>query len=60
MGQHSAAQVLEGLPHSSGANQERIAYFLGRKERTALSMKTNAFELDRVRDRLVAQVAGLA
>src|SRR5690606_14468063 len=26
-------QVLAGMPHPSGANAERIAFFLGRKER---------------------------
>jgi len=59
IGRASAAQVLEGLPHPSGANAERIAYFLGRKERAALSVKTNASELDRVREKLMAAVAAL-
>ena len=27
-----AAQMLSGLPHPSGANSERIQYFLGRKD----------------------------
>lgn len=30
-------RVLSGLPHPSGANAERIAYFLGRKPRARLS-----------------------
>ena len=34
------SQILRGLPHPSGANAERIAYFLGRKPRAALSIKT--------------------
>ena len=34
------SQVLRGLPHPSGANAERISYFLGRKEKAALSIKT--------------------
>jgi hypothetical protein len=29
--------VLVGLPHPSGANAERIAFFLGRKAQHALS-----------------------
>ena len=32
-------RILSGLPHPSGANAERIAFFLGRKERAALSQK---------------------
>ena len=52
-------QVLAGLPHPSGANAERIAYFLGRKERAALSAKTNAVRIDSAKARLVQQVATL-
>lgn len=52
------SRVLEGLPHPSGANGERIAYFLGRKARHALSAKTPAGPIDAARARLVAQVAG--
>jgi hypothetical protein len=55
-----AAQVLEGLPHPSGANSERIAYFLGRKARAALSSKTNPTELDRVRDSLVTRIGAVS
>lgn len=55
----SQAQVLVGLPHPSGANAERIAYFLGRKTRAALSTKTNAVSLDRARDRLRNQISEL-
>jgi hypothetical protein len=43
------ARILKGLPHPSGANAERIAYFLGRKTRDALSKKTNAAKLDTAR-----------
>lgn len=52
--------VLEGLPHPSGANAERIAYFLGRKSREALSAKTDPIALDRVRDLLSKQISTLA
>lgn len=52
-------QVLTGLPHPSGANAERIAYFLGRKDRALLSPKTSADSIDAARSRLVAQVATL-
>jgi len=52
-------QVLSGVPHPSGANAERIAYFLGRKRREALSAKTDPVVLDTSRERLIAQVAVL-
>ncbi|WP_229425498.1 hypothetical protein [Massilia sp. Se16.2.3] len=32
-------RILHGLPHPSGANAERVAYFLGRKDRAALSVQ---------------------
>jgi hypothetical protein len=49
-------QILAGLPHPSGANAERIAYFLGRKPRQLLSAKTNADALDTARDAVKARV----
>jgi len=52
-------RILHGLPHPSGANAERVAYFLGRKERAAVSSKTNAEQLDAARERLLEQMAGL-
>ncbi|CAB4824516.1 unannotated protein [freshwater metagenome] len=51
--------VLDGLPHPSGANGERIAYFLGRKERQYLSAKTNAAKLDAAREGLIDRMLGL-
>lgn len=51
--------VLKGLPHPSGANAERIAYFLGRKNRADLSAKTSADDLDEARERLIALVSGI-
>jgi len=53
-----ASQVLRGLPHPSGANAERIAYFLGRKPKHMLSAKTRAETLDAGRARALATVAG--
>jgi hypothetical protein len=53
-------QILDGLPHPSGANAERIAYFIGRKSRSALSSKTNADKLDKARDLMTRQVLALA
>jgi hypothetical protein len=52
-------QVLDGLPHPSGANAERIAYFTGRKTREALSSKTNPDALDAALKKLRRQVADL-
>lgn len=54
-----ANQVLEGLPHPSGANAERISYFLGRKARALLSSKTHPDKLDQARTALIAQVGQL-
>lgn len=54
------SRVLEGLPHPSGANAERIAYFLGRKTATALSAKTRPQPIDAAREALRAQLARLA
>lgn len=39
-------RVIEGLPHPSGANNERIAYFIGKTPANALSKKTNPAILD--------------
>lgn len=54
-----AGRVLHGLPHPSGANAERVAYFLGRKERAALSSKTNGAQIDAAREGLLAQMDAL-
>lgn len=48
--------ILAGLPHPSGANAERIAYFLGQKNRTSLSAKTNPAKIDEAKQRLIHQV----
>lgn len=53
-------QVLSGLPHPSGANAERIAYFLGRKNKAQLSDKTNPELLDAARRELQHKVAHLS
>lgn len=53
-------RVLSGLPHASGANAERIAYFCQRKERDQLSDKTNADKLDTARKGLLTQIAILS
>lgn len=58
-GRLDRSKVLAGLPHPSGANAERIAYFLGRKARRDLSAKTNATRIDQSKRRLVEQLLGL-
>lgn len=57
LGKLNSRQVLSGLPHPSGANAERIAYFLGRKARQLLSAKTVPAPLDAGRERATAIVA---
>lgn len=59
LGRLAANQVLEGVPHPSGANAERIAYFLGRKQIGKLSSKTNASSIDSIRERLAKQVEAM-
>jgi hypothetical protein len=54
-----AEQLLDGLPHPSGANAERISYFLGGKPREKLSSKTNAAVLDAAKARLLAKLVTL-
>ena len=49
-------KILDGLPHPSGANAERIAYFLGRKARSALSVKTAPQAIEAAHDKLREQV----
>lgn len=49
-------RIFDGLPHPSGANAERIAYFLGRKERGTLSSRTDPVRLDLARQALVRKV----
>lgn len=42
-------QILFGLPHPSGANAERVSYFLETKQRSNLSSKTNPDLLEKAR-----------
>lgn len=52
-------RILEGLPHPSGANAERIAYFLGDKAAERCSTKTNTAALSAARSRLEDHIAAL-
>lgn len=54
------SRILDGMPHPSGANAERIAYFLGKKSLSELSVKTNPAKLDLARDLLTRKVIALA
>lgn len=49
-------RILDGMPHPSGANAERIAYFLGNKRREELSAKTSADRIDTARHALLSKV----
>lgn len=49
-------QILSGLPHPSGANAERIAYFLGRKKKEDLSVKANSSKIDAARSSLSKKI----
>jgi hypothetical protein len=56
----SSSNILDGLPHPSGANAERIAYFLGKKNKDALSIKTDPDKLDRSKERMIEMVRALS
>lgn len=58
-GMMDRSRILDGLPHPSGANAERIAYFLGNKSRAALSAKTNADKLDQARAAMIQRVSAM-
>lgn len=56
LGLLKAEQVLTGLQHPSGANAERVAYFLGRKERSNLSAKTNPDTIDKAKQSILSKM----
>lgn len=49
-------QVLTGLQHPSGANAERVAYFLERKDRSKLSAKTNPVTIDKAKQSIMSKM----
>lgn len=57
LGAIDRSRILSGLPHPSGANSERIAYFEGRKERKSLSSKVNPDLIDSAKQRLLDQLS---
>jgi Gamma-glutamyl cyclotransferase, AIG2-like len=52
----SKDRILDGLPHPSAANAERIAYFLSRKDKASLSRRTNPCKLDQGRSDLINKI----
>lgn len=50
------AKVLDGMPHPSGANAERIAYFIGKKHKNDLSVKTDPKKLDVLKSELMKKI----
>lgn len=57
MGLIPRKQILIGLPHPSGANGERISYFLNKKNRGDLSEKTNPDKIDQAKQNLLVQLS---
>jgi hypothetical protein len=53
-------QILDGLPHPSPQNIERIRYFLGQKPKQLLSAKTNGDAIDAARSSILSKVLALA
>ncbi|WP_220473350.1 hypothetical protein [Vibrio sp. PID23_8] len=52
-------QILKGLPHPSGANAERLAYFMENKSKESLSSKTNSKILNEMKSELFQQLTDL-
>ena len=50
-------QILAGLPHPSGANAERIKYFLGEKPRDQLSRQTNPEQIDSAKSQILLKLS---
>jgi hypothetical protein len=59
-GSISQERILAGIPHPSGANAERISFFLDQKHHSKLSNKTNPEKLLQARKNLVDKVARLS
>lgn len=52
-------QILQGFPHPSGANAERIQYFLELKPRADLSRVTDPVKIDQAKSQLMQQMQDL-
>jgi len=55
-----AGRIMDGMPHPSGANQERVACFLGDKPAEKCSSKTNPAAISQAKLELVARVASFS
>ena len=49
-------QILQGFPHPSGANAERIQYFLAQKQQQDLSRATDPIKIDQAKAKLIQQM----
>lgn len=56
-GRLDADRIVAGLPHPSGANAERVAYFLRQKPREALSAVTRPEPIDAAREAALRHIA---
>ena len=52
-------QILQGFPHPSGANAERIQYFLGQKAKAELSRVTDPIKIDQAKTKLMHHMQDL-
>jgi hypothetical protein len=52
-------QILSGVLHPAGSNNERIAYFLGNKPKDQLSTKTNPDSIDKGKRELLAKIGAI-
>ncbi|MCL6234810.1 hypothetical protein M5F03_06480 [Acinetobacter sp. ANC 5579] len=59
LGNLNDQQILSGLPHPSGANAERIKYFLGEKPRDQLSQQTNPEQIDSAKSQILLKLSNL-
>lgn len=59
LGYLKSEQILQGFPHPSGANAERIQYFLGLKQRANLSRVTDPLKIDQAKNQLLKQMQNL-
>lgn len=50
------SQILDGIPHPSGANAERIAYFTCSKEASDCSINTNTNKIDLAKSKLIEKL----
>lgn len=53
------SKILDGLPHPSGANSERISFFLGKKKKEHLSSRTNGDKINQAKECLLEKVLTL-